>query len=86
MNPTAGLRSDSDPRNITYIPAVNPALAGLARLDLEQNSSFAPGHYQGSTFPFGHLKTRISSAGNIFLFGDKRLVMNVSADVRHYYS
>ncbi len=31
------LHSDFNPRNIGYIPMVNPAKAGLIRLDLERN-------------------------------------------------
>ena len=37
----ATLRSDVNPQNIKYIPAVKI----IARLDLEQNSSFLDGDY-----------------------------------------
>ena len=37
LRPISVLHSDFNPQNIQYIPVVNPAKAGLMRLDLERN-------------------------------------------------
>jgi len=40
IRPISALHSDFNPQNIQHIPAVNPAKAGLTRLDLKRNRVF----------------------------------------------